>query len=492
MPRLPFKVLQDLDLPLTEVIAGKISYIQDAFLTFPYEARETLPKGDRDLVVLVSKSSRGKALGQLCEYRGRIVVVFAAGDASVRSAYLRRRPGLSPNIVAAFATNNAMADKRVLSVPLGVRVNKLRPLQFVRQNRRREERGLLYGNFTLKDEHYPPDRASVPHIRKRLVERLRGEPWVNLDVSGDHRSTEEDLVRYYAQTSAHKFALSPEGHGVDCYRTWETLYLGTIPIVMVSTETSAFADLPILFTEDYSELSESYLEERWQEMSARKFEIERMLSSYYTSRFLDAVSQLDDPRFVCWQMEGSPSDRFVRAMERSSRSPTGIVSETPVPPFTTRGRDLTNPEAWNIPDQLRLEQLDGALRLVATGGAHGGVEIPFHTIAGAPFRFSARVSPETREAPVLAVDAAARPEVLAAVQVGNPGATDLTLDFVARSERTVVSIRAPKVASEASWLLSDISFRANLQQAPLRRSPSFDGERNVLGAGNDALWKERE
>ena len=468
MPRLPFNVLQEMDLPLTEMIGGKVSYVHDAFLTFPYETRGTLPKGGRDLVVLVSNSNRGEALRQLREYEGRIVAVFAASDASLRPATLHGRPGLSRNVVAAFAPNNAVPDRRVVSVPLGVRVNKLRALKFVRQNSSRKGRGLLYGNFTLKDEHYRPDRAGVPHIRKRLVERLRDEPWVNLDVSDEHRDGEEELIPYYAQTAAHKFALSPEGHGVDCYRTWEALYLGTIPIVTVGPQMSAFAGLPILFTEDYSELSEEYLERRWEEMSRQSFEVERMLNSYYKNRFLDAVSQLDDPHFVCWQMDNSPSDRFVLAMERSSRSSADVVSETPVPPFTPRALELNDPAAWNIPGQLRMERLGKeAVRLVAEGDRHPLVEVPLHTIAGAPFRFSATISPENGEARALTVVAAARPETLAAVEAGSRGATGLELDFVARSERTVVSIRAPEQAGSttASWLLTDMVFGADLGRA---------------------------
>lgn len=256
--------------------------------------------------------------------------------------------------------------------------------------------------------------------------------------------------------------LSPEGNGIDCYRTWEALYLGAIPIVMVSPSTTAFAGLPMLFTDDYSELSESYLQRRWQEMSQSSFEVDGMLKSYYLHRFLESVSMLDEPRFVCWTVDGSPSEKFLRALARSSRSPSGVVAETPTPPFTGR-RDLMTGDDWGASGGLRLMQAEGGLRVVAEGGAGSGVaEIPLQTIAGAPFRLTGSVRPEASGAPALTVDVEERPEVIAVAEVGNGSETALKLDFVARSDRTVLSIRAPESESRTSWLLSDLSLHANL------------------------------
>jgi hypothetical protein len=460
MPKLSFNAIQKLDLPLTEIVGGRIGFIHDVFLAFPYEVRDTLPDGGRDLVVLVGKKHRRPNILELAEYPGRLVLVFAPGDAAMRPAYMPGRRTLPPNVVAAYSTNNEIADRRVTGVPLGVRVNNIRTLQFIRQNHSGERPGLLYGNFSLNDQHYRPDREGVAHARHRVVEQLRDEPWAKLDISSDHRLDRTDLVNYYIQTASHRFVLSPEGNGVDCYRTWEALYLGAIPIVMTSATTSAFSQLPMLFTTDYSELSEDYLEQRWQEMSTRRFEIERMLRSYYLHRFLESVSALDDPRFVCWQVDGSPSEKFVSALRRSSHSASGIVSETPVPPFSPG--DLMDVDIWGKPDSLRLDRCEGGMRATIDGDGRPIVELPLQTIDGGPFRLTGRVRAESEGVPGLTVRVAARPGVIATTEVGGTGEIDLALDFVARSERTVLSIEAPRIDSGASWLLSDLMLQANL------------------------------
>ena len=46
--------------------------------------------------------------------------------------------------------------------------------------------------------------------------------------------------------SKYKFILSPPGAGIDCHRTWEALYCGTIPIVISSSINELYEDLPVL------------------------------------------------------------------------------------------------------------------------------------------------------------------------------------------------------------------------------------------------------
>lgn len=457
MPRLPFDTIQALDLPLTELVGGRINFAHDIFLSFRYEVLETLPTGAEDLVILVGKSDRGTSLRQIAEYPGRVILVFVPGDASVRNAYIPGRATLPPNVVAAFATNNEMADRRIVSTPLGVRVNKLRWLQFVRQNYSGPRDKLLYANFAFNVDHYPPDRRGTPHIRARLVEQLGEMPWVTWDVSSDHRDSYAELIRYYTGIAGHRFVLSPPGHGVDCYRTWEALYLGAIPVVMMSPQVSAFSELPILFTEDFSDISEDSLEKKWSEMTSRSFEIDRMLRSWYLHRFLEAVSTLKHPRFVCWQIGDSPPDKFIDALARSSRSPSALVAESPTPPFTGSLR-LMDPESWNVVGGLELSKVDEGMRVSASEDGKRLLEIPLETINGAPFALRGEARPGA-DALALNIELSDRSGCLEAVDVETQ--TSLHLRFVARRDRTVLRITAADDASGA-MILSGLELHAEI------------------------------
>ena len=51
------------------------------------------------------------------------------------------------------------------------------------------------------------------------------------------------------------FVLSPPGNGIDCHRTWESIYFGAIPVVMRDKlARSLFEDLPIHVVDDWEEI----------------------------------------------------------------------------------------------------------------------------------------------------------------------------------------------------------------------------------------------
>ena len=60
-------------------------------------------------------------------------------------------------------------------------------------------------------------------------------------------------------------------------------------------------------------------------------------------RFLEDVSQLNNPRFICWGFHGASDEKFYDVLKTSSRHASGILKEVPVPPFTLNGRPPLEP-----------------------------------------------------------------------------------------------------------------------------------------------------
>lgn len=56
------------------------------------------------------------------------------------------------------------------------------------------------------------------------------------------------------------FVACPEGEGMDCHRTWETLLLGSIPIVKRNALLPLFDGLPVLVVDDWDAISRDQLE----------------------------------------------------------------------------------------------------------------------------------------------------------------------------------------------------------------------------------------
>jgi hypothetical protein len=80
------------------------------------------------------------------------------------------------------------------------------------------------------------------------------------------------------------FEVSPRGKGLDCFRTWEALALGTIPILKSSSLDPLFQDedLPVVIVESWEEITAENLR-RWQQERRHHFtdNLTRKLTNAY-------------------------------------------------------------------------------------------------------------------------------------------------------------------------------------------------------------------
>lgn len=261
---------------------------------FDFKPANSVTEG-RDCVVVVGTRNHHALADHIAERARKAVVILCPGDKSFDNG---GQP-LSDAFVRIFTTNNCLADPRVTNIPLGVKSPALQLLRYARRHRPQYvDRAALYMNFAISSKYeLPAQRRGLPH-RKDIADRFRNEEWVTDRVFKDAPESGGGLYRYLTEVMQHKFVLSPEGFGIDCYRHWESLYLGAIPIVQRSKTMETFSDLPILFTDDYSEITESYLAEVYQDYLSRTFDFSRLYTPYYINLLVDAVSELEDPQFI--------------------------------------------------------------------------------------------------------------------------------------------------------------------------------------------------
>jgi len=90
------------------------------------------------------------------------------------------------------------------------------------------------------------------------------------------------LSDYFTLLPNYKFVISPEGNGVDCHRHYEALIAGCIPIVEDNPHIrSVYGNCPILYTSNYSEITTSYLAQKYTEMLDLKYDFSRLFISSY-------------------------------------------------------------------------------------------------------------------------------------------------------------------------------------------------------------------
>lgn len=90
---------------------------------------------------------------------------------------------------------------------------------------------------------------------------------------------------YFKILSESKYVISPPGYGIDCFRTWEALYLGAIPIVQKSIHTESFSDLPIVIVDDITNINFSKIELSGNDITKLEF-------SYWEKKIKDVTDNI--------------------------------------------------------------------------------------------------------------------------------------------------------------------------------------------------------
>lgn len=86
---------------------------------------------------------------------------------------------------------------------------------------------------------------------------------------------------YLMDVARSKFVASPRGHGLDCHRTWEALLMGSYPIVKTSPLDSAYKDLPVVIINDWSEITEAFLQKKYDELSSKSWNTSKIYVHYW-------------------------------------------------------------------------------------------------------------------------------------------------------------------------------------------------------------------
>jgi hypothetical protein len=195
----------------------------------------------------------------------KFVLITHYGD---RQAGLHNKILNHPLLIKWYGQNMSIISDKTLPIPIGLENKywKRTNIHTIKQHSSNSKIKLLYLNFSTSTN---PNR---PKIMKKFLKR------------GFTKNEKLDWDNYIEDLSRHKFCISPKGNGVDCHRTWECLYLGVIPIVEKSIHMSYFHDLPILFVDNYNEISIEYLNQTYLDFKNKSFNMDKLSLSYWNKK----------------------------------------------------------------------------------------------------------------------------------------------------------------------------------------------------------------
>ena len=92
---------------------------------------------------------------------------------------------------------------------------------------------------------------------------------------------------YYKMLSKYKYVACPKGLGIDTHRTWESLYMGAIPIVLKSSISPVYEGLPVIQLDRWEELNEELL------FIPENSSYEKLDLDFWVTKILAAVPKTD-------------------------------------------------------------------------------------------------------------------------------------------------------------------------------------------------------
>ena len=181
----------------------------------------------------------------------------------------------NPLLIKWYGQNMNKICNKTEGIPIGLenKIWKRTCFDIIKKKSSNQKKKLLYLNFSLNTN--PKRKKIMTDLLNKGFKKKKNLQW----------------HEYISELSNYKFAISPEGNGIDCHRTWECLYLGVIPIVKKSIPMSFFCELPILVIDDFNIITHNYLNEIYDKnFNKKKFNLEKLNIDYWKKIFQNNIN----------------------------------------------------------------------------------------------------------------------------------------------------------------------------------------------------------
>lgn len=195
------------------------------------------------------------------------------------------------NLVKWYAANLVDQHEKIVAIPTGLEnshilsgTKKIEKL-YQQTKQKKQYRNLCYLNFNPNTN---------PNERIPIYQQLKDKPWATTEFGQNG----QNYTNYVNQIYNHTFVLCPEGNhaghtdstgATGSHRLWECLYLNSIPIIRKGPQSLLFNDLPIVFIDDWKQITESFLQKQYEIIQTTVWNTFKLNMSYWKELINDQV-----------------------------------------------------------------------------------------------------------------------------------------------------------------------------------------------------------
>lgn len=236
------------------------------FYSHTHDAPKFLENPPKEKFILITHNSDGKITKNSIRFDAG-----SSGDVDINKCVIPE------NLIMWFGQNVDVVHEKIQSIPIGLengawfqhiqKENKINSYL----SKEKKIKNLLYVCHNINTN--PKERAEPYKI-------FINKNWVTIE----HGLNGQNFDRYLENIHSHKFVLCPEGNGIDTHRTWETLYVGSIPIEKRNLNNRFYQDLPICFIDNWSDISESFLESEYYRIKNSTWNLEKLDFNFWKNK----------------------------------------------------------------------------------------------------------------------------------------------------------------------------------------------------------------
>jgi hypothetical protein len=183
---------------------------------------------------------------KICYLKNPFILISHNSDKNIIDNDLYNSIANHIKVIKWYTQNLLFNHPKIDIIPLGI------------ANSQWEHGNLNYISTANKTNHIYFYFAINTNIKKRLECYLKLKDFLEI-------SEEKKPIDYFKYLSSFKFAICPEGNGIDTHRLWECFYLKVIPIVIDNPfirKVEQKYKLPMIILKDWNDLKYMKLEYR--------------------------------------------------------------------------------------------------------------------------------------------------------------------------------------------------------------------------------------
>jgi len=201
----------------------------------------------------------------------QVVVITHNSDQNIDESFI-----MPDNVIKWYAQNVNVIHPRIKSIPIGLENTRW----FPHLNKMSKIQDKMGEAHKIKNAVYMNHNPKTNYEKRGLLYQLFGNKhWITIE-KGMNGS---NFDNYLNNLHSHLFVICPEGNGMDTHRTWESLYMNAIPIEKRNINNSAFENMPILLVDDWEEVTEKFLLEKWPLLYCKK-KTEKLTFEYWKQK----------------------------------------------------------------------------------------------------------------------------------------------------------------------------------------------------------------